>query len=185
VVEIAGKLAEEVYKDEIFIKKLSSKIKSELKWVSKVRIAKSLPDALNISVVEYEPLAIWESENKKYVIDKDGNKIAIDDGENFDKLLILSGDEANLNAKSLFNILAIDSKTSADIYSATFVGKRRWDVRFESGLIVKLPENKIEESWKELIKIYNMPRTLDNVDMIDLRVDGKIYLKLKHTKPTA
>jgi cell division septal protein FtsQ len=100
----------------------------------------------------------------------------LDNGE-FDHLMILTGQDANFSAKSLFNILAIDPEISANIYSATWVGSRRWDIRFSNNLLVKLPENNIQDAWERLIKIYNIPGSLINLNLIDLRIDKKIYLE--------
>ena len=55
----------------------------------------------------------------------------------------------------MFNILVINSEISQDIYSANWVGNRRWDIRFFDGLLVKLPEIEISDAWSDLIKIYS------------------------------
>jgi cell division septal protein FtsQ len=92
-------------------------------------------------------------------------------------MIILSGKNANQNAKSLFNILVINSEISQDIYSANWVGKRRWDIRFFDGLLVKLPEIEISDAWRDLIKIYLSSKNDKAIKSIDLRVDGKIYFQ--------
>ena len=92
-------------------------------------------------------------------------------------MIILSGRGANQNAKSLFNILVINSEITQDIYSANWVGNRRWDIRFFDGLLVKLPEIEISDAWKDLIKIYSKSKNDKAIKSIDLRVGGKIYLQ--------
>ncbi len=150
----------------------------ELPWVKNVIISRTLPSDLNIIIEEHEPFAIWQDNNIKYIIDKEGNIIIeIKDENSFSDLLILSGANANIRAKSLFNILVSDLAISQDIYSATLIGLRRWDIRFNNGLLVKLPELNIEKSWKDMIRIYNEPGSLIDLKSIDLRIDGKIYLQ--------
>jgi cell division septal protein FtsQ len=162
------------------ISEIKNKIKSELPWVDKVLVARNLANnSLIIEISEYVPFAILKDGDKKYIVDKDGDMVLVDDISEYGHLVILSGKKANENVKSLFNILAINPSLNSNIYSANWVGKRRWDIRFENGLIVKLPENDINKAWEKLIKIYSLPGSMINLNMIDLRLDGKIYLEYK------
>jgi len=164
--------------NETLMQVLAKEIKQDMPWINQINITRTLPNSLNIAITEYEPFAIWQNNGQKYVIDKDGNKVKIDnDNTEFEHLVILSGDGANLNVKSLFNIFVINPEFSTKIYSATWVGNRRWDIRFENGLLVKLSANNLQQSWQNLIKIYNMQNSLTNLQTIDLRIEKKIYLK--------
>ena len=162
------------------VQNLIDKIKSQLNWIDKVTIKRLMPDILNIEVEEYKPFAIWINNDKKFIIDKEGNSIPFleeyEQSEEFKNMIILSGNGANENAKSLFNILVINSEISQDIYSANWVGNRRWDIRFFDGLLVKLPEIEISNAWNDLIKIYSASKNDKAIKSIDLRVSGKIYL---------
>lgn len=162
---------------EPLIKKLVVEIKKNLPWVNKVVITRSMPNLISIAVTEYEPFAIWQDGEKKYVTDKDGNIVLVNDIAEFKHLVILSGKGANTHAKSLFNIFTIDPTLSGRVYSATWLGGRRWDIRFDNGLLIKLPEDNISEAWHSLIKIYTMPGSILGLKVIDLRVEGKIYLE--------
>lgn len=152
-------------------------IRANLPWVKDVTLSRSIPDILNVKVGEYEPFAIWQEGEKKYIIDRDGNKIDYQELEGLEKMVVLSGQGANINARSLFNIFAIDSVLSQQVYSATWVGNRRWDIRLDNGLLIKLPENNIAGAWNSLIKIYNLPGSLDGIKVIDLRIAEKVYLQ--------
>ena len=160
------------------IQNFITKIKAELPWVDQVMIARSMPNILNISITEYEPFAIWQNDGKKFITDKKGNLIPIDNNtDEFRHMVILSGKGANLHAQSLFNIFTIDPNLSANVYSATWIGDRRWDIRLENGLLIKLPENNISNAWRRLIKIYNMPGSIMGLKILDLRISDKIYLE--------
>jgi cell division septal protein FtsQ len=165
---------------ETLIYKIKNKIKSDLPWVDKVLVTRNLAnDSLTIEISEYVPFAILKDGDKKYIVDKDGNMVLVSDISEYGHLVILSGKKANENIKSLFNILAINPRFNSNIYSANWVGKRRWDIRFENGLIVKLPEKDINKAWGKLLKIYSLPGSMIDLNMIDLRLDGKIYLEYK------
>jgi cell division protein FtsQ len=159
------------------IRSLIDEIKNKLPWVNQVVITRSMPNILNITVTEYEPFAIWQNEGVKYLTDKEGNLIPYEDAEEFQNMVILSGKGANNNAKSLFNIFATDPELSVNVYSATWVSNRRWDIRFNSGLLIKLPESNISNAWQKLIKIYNMPGSIVGLKIIDLRIPDKVYLE--------
>jgi len=160
----------------LIVKRVKEEIE-KLPWVEKVTVTRNLPNTLNISITEYEPFAIWQNKNNRYVINKDGKIIEIDDKRQFDNLLILTGKNANFHAKSLFNILTIDSAISRNIHYAAWVGDRRWNITFFGGVLVKLPANNVSDAWSRLIKIYNMPGSLIGLKVIDLRNSEKIYLE--------
>jgi cell division septal protein FtsQ len=159
------------------IKELIKQIKSQLPWVDQVTITRSMPKSLNISITEYVPIAIWQNGSDKFFTDKKGNLIPFEDLEEFRHMVILSGENANKSAKSLFNIFTINPTLSTKVYSATWVSNRRWDIRFENGLLIKLPEKNISNAWHNLIKIYNMPGSILGLKTIDLRVPSKVYLE--------
>jgi len=164
-------------KPEFLIQNLVDEIKTQLPWVSQITITRSLPNTLNITIIEFAPFAIWQNDGKKFIIDKDGNTVPFQAEEEFEKMIILSGNSANIHARSLFNIFAVNSDVSVNVYSATWVGNRRWDIRLENGLLIKLPENDISDAWVNLIKIYKMPGSISGLKMIDLRIKDKIYLE--------
>lgn len=156
---------------------LIDEIKTKLPWIDKITINRSMPSTLNISIIEYQPFAIWKNRGKKFVIDKEGNSVPIETLEGFKNLIILSGRNANIHVRSLFNIFTIDPELSANVYSANWIGNRRWDIRLENGLLIKLPNRDISKSWENLIKIYKMPGSVVGLKVIDLRIPHKIYLE--------
>jgi len=166
--------------DISLIEFLAKEVKNNHGWINKINISRTLPNSLNISITEYKPFALMHSGSEKFVIDKDGNKVKITDDSQFEGMIILSGDNANLNIKSLFNIIAINPEISSGLYSATWVGNRRWDIRFENGLLIKLPSDNIDEAWQNLIKIYQSEKIIENIRLIDLRIKGKTYLETKN-----
>lgn len=160
-----------------FIEITANEIKNNLGWVNKVKLKRQLPNNLKVEIEEYEPFATWQNEGQRFLIDKDGNIIETVRTNEFSHLIILSGKYANLRAKSLFNILVTNPDFSANVYSANLVGGRRWDVRFENGLVAKLPYQDLVQAWQRLIVIYNTPGALKGLNSIDLRIKDKIYLE--------
>lgn len=162
---------------EHFISNLITKIKTQIPWVDQITIIRTMPNILNIVISEYKPFAIWQNIDDKYFTDKDGNLVPYQDIKQYSDMVILSGKEAHKNAKSLFNIFAIDPVFSANVYSATWISQRRWDIRLKNGLLVKLPQKDIANAWHSLIKIYNSKGSNIGLKVIDLRISDKIYLE--------
>ncbi len=153
-----------------------------LPWVKEVAVRLSLQESLNIYIKEHQPFAIWEDAGKKYIISQEARIIDTSNIENFNNLVILSGQDAYKNAQSLFKIISSQNQISQNIYSATWVGGRRWNIRLEDGLLIKMPADQgenIANSWRNFIEIYNMPGSTIGLKTIDLRVEGKIYLEYK------
>lgn len=169
--------------DELLVKILAKKIKFNHKWVEEVRVFRNLPNNLLIEIHEFLPFAIWQDGDEKFVIDKLGNKIKLskEDEENydFDDLIILTGQNANLNAHKLFNILTLNPTLSSRIYSATWVGNRRWNIRFENNILVKLPAKNASLAFKNLQQIFATKGALYNLKTVDLRIEDKTYLEYK------
>ena len=168
-------------------KNLGSKIIDEIRleiekinWVKEVFINRNIFSNLDIKIVEYSPFAIWEDNGKRYIIDKDGIKIDVKNIDDFDYLIIANGAKANLKIKSLFNIFSAKPKIGRNVYSVSLVGDRRWDIRFHNNILVKLPEKNIDKAWKRLEKIYNNYDLMENISIIDLRIENKTFLKINN-----
>lgn len=168
---------------EFSIQDLVVRIRDSELWVDQVTASRVMPNILNITIVEYEPFAIWQHSGKKFVIDKNGHPIEINqDNADYQDFIIISGDGANINAISLFNIFASNPQIAKNIYSATWVGNRRWDVRLNNGILIKLPESNISDAWDSLVKIYKMSNLTIGLKAIDLRISDKIYLEYENNK---
>ncbi len=166
-----------------FIKRVVEQVKKDSPWVKNIVVTRTMPSNLKIEITEYEPFALWQDGGKKYVIDREGTPILIDDLSEFEHMIILTGKGANTHARSLFNILAIDEKLSSEIYSASWVGGRRWNVRLESNTLVKLPENNIITAWQRLAEIYAKYKySFGDIKVIDLRITDKLYLEYEDSR---
>ena len=67
---------------------------------------------------------------------------------------------------------------------ARYVSKRRWDLIFddvENGIIVKLPQENVEDAWKKLIKLDKTKGILKRkLTFIDLRLKNKVVVKISN-----
>jgi cell division protein FtsQ len=109
-------------------------------WVQDARVSRRLPDTLLVDIVERQPAAIWQYQGKLNLIDKDGVILQPVDPQAMPDLPIVVGPDANTQASELTGLLDAAPRLKAMFVGATWVGDRRWDVRFNTGETLALPE---------------------------------------------
>jgi cell division protein FtsQ len=166
----------------IFAVSLSDlKSKTEgLDWVKSVKISRILPDKLHISIVETKPIALGQKDRKIYIIDEEGSIINDKIMQDHLDLPIIVGDGVEIYAPSLIKMLKQDHILFKKIQSITRVSERRWNIRFDNGLEVKMPEENMENAWQKIIKMNQKDNLFlpDNA-IIDLRIANKIFIEKK------
>lgn len=109
-------------------------------WVKDARVSRRLPDTLVIDIVERTPSALWQNKQQLTLIDDGGVVLDRVPVSKMPDLPLVIGAGANKRASQLKTILADAPSMQAQLASATWVGGRRWDLSFQSGEIVALPE---------------------------------------------
>ncbi|OAN46630.1 cell division protein [Paramagnetospirillum marisnigri] len=157
--------------------------RSRLEALPSVRAAaveRRLPGAVHVSIVERQPVALWQTEGRFVLVDRDGHRIpgAI---EGFEDLPLIVGDGAPQRTDELFALLAAEPELAGRVKAAIRVGNRRWTVKLddvERGLEVRLPELDTPQAWRRLAEL-EKKRGLSSkqVTMVDLRVPERLILK--------
>jgi len=109
-------------------------------WIREARVSRRLPDTLVVDIVERRPIAIWQHEGQLSLIDVDGVVLEPVRVEAMPELLLVVGAEANQHLASLATLIASAPHLRPQVAGATWVGGRRWDLRFQTGEILTLPE---------------------------------------------
>lgn len=152
-----------------------------LPWIVSAEIERHYPDRLLVTVKEAEPMALWQRNQKLFLVSRDGKVIETADLSKYAKLLVIVGDKAPERADALFDLLAREPELKSRVTAAIFVGKRRWNLRFDNGLDVKLPEDKPADAWSRLASLQREYGVLDkDVSVIDLRLPDQIVLRQAH-----
>jgi cell division protein FtsQ len=150
-------------------------------WVQDARVSRRLPDTLVIDIVERTPSALWQDRQRLALIDSDGvvlDRVKVD---NMPDLPLVIGPGANARAGQLKAILADAPAMQAQLASATWVGGRRWDLSFQSGEIVALPEGEqaARAAITKFAKVDQSNGLLGRgLVRFDLRVPGKMIVRL-------
>jgi cell division protein FtsQ len=150
-------------------------------WVRDARVSRRLPDTLVIDIVERTPSALWQDRQRLALIDSDGvvlDRVKID---NMPDLPLVIGPGANARVSELKAILADSPTMQAQLASATWIGGRRWDLSFQSGEIVVLPEGQ-QAARAALAKFAKADRSNGllgrGLVRFDLRIPGKMIVRL-------
>ena len=152
-----------------------------LPWIVSAEIERRYPDRLLVTVKEAEPMALWQRNQKLYLVSRAGKVIETADLGRYAKLLVIVGDNAPERAEALFDLLAEQPQLKSRVTAAVFVGKRRWNLRFDNGIDVKLPEENPASAWSRLADLQKQYGLLEkDVRIIDLRLSDQVVLRRAH-----
>ncbi len=155
-----------------------------LPWIRAASLQRVFPDTVRVRIVERRPLAIWQQENKHYLIDKEGTVITSKIPQNFQNLLVLVGKNAPLGAITLINVLEREPKLQKRVDAAVRVGNRRWNIRMDNGTNIRLPANNPLAAWGRFAKLDRKYNLLGkNLLSIDLRIPGQLIIRTRSDPP--
>lgn len=109
-------------------------------WVKDARVSRRLPDSLVIDIVERRPAALWQNDRGLTLIDEEGVVLDTVKVGNMPDLPLLIGPGANAHEAELRRLMDGVPTLGPQLTSATWVGGRRWDLAFQSGEVLALPE---------------------------------------------
>ncbi len=148
-------------------------------WVHSARVSRVLPGTIQIAVSERVPYAFWQQKRKLRLIDREGVEITQKDLVHFAKLPLVVGEGAPRHAKALFDLMESEPALGKRIKAAVRVGDRRWDLHFENGSIVRLPETGAEVAWKRLAGIEKDQGVLErDIVSVDMRLGDRMTIRL-------
>ena len=150
-------------------------------WVKDARVSRRLPDTLVIDIVERRPSALWQSQGQLALIDDGGvvlDRVPVD---KMPDLPLLIGPGANGQAEELTSLMSAVPTLKPQLASATWVGGRRWDLNFQSGETIALPEGD-SAARAALTKFASLDKSSGllgrGIVRFDLRVPGKMIVRL-------
>ena len=142
------------------------------------------PDRIYVRVVERTPVAIWQNEGELAVIDRDGHTISGEDVTRFTSLPLVVGKGAESAAAALLDLLAQQPTLRDHVKAAVRVGERRWNLRLDNGVEVRLPEEGAQTALAELVRLAREQDILSrDIKAIDLRFPDRLIVKLPQAQP--
>ena len=153
-------------------------------WVEDARVYRRLPDTLVVDIVERQPAAIWQHNRQLTLIDREGIVLEPVKLEAMPDLPLVIGPGANRHSGALNALLAAAPELKPMMEGATWIGGRRWDLRFQSGEVLALPEGQ-ELAQKALVKFARMDQATQLLGRgfarFDMRIPGKFIVRVSRT----
>jgi cell division protein FtsQ len=150
-------------------------------WVKDARVSRRFPDTLVIDIVERTPAALWQNDEGLSLIDAEGVVLDRVPVSRMPDLPLLVGKGANAQAVPLERLLDKVPALKAQLVSAKWIGQRRWDLTFQSGETVLLPEGEAA-AGSALAKFAKMDKSAGllgrGIVRFDLRIPGKMTVRL-------
>ena len=134
---------------------------------------KHYPSKLIVNLKKTKFLAITKINGVNFYVGSNGNLIKTKD--NIEDLPIIFGKINVLEFLKLKNLIDNSNFDFSDVKNLYFFKSKRWDIETKDGLLLKLPQKNLTESFQLFINIIN-DQYLDEINVIDLRQNNLLIL---------
>lgn len=150
-----------------------------LPWVEVAAVRKIYPHTLEVRVEEREPFALWQQGASLSVIERSGEVIAPFSGGKQALLPLIIGTGAPAKAPDFLEKIKRYPELAARVKGYIRVGERRWDLKLENGITVKLPEDNEDRAIAELVKLDHDNGLLTrDIAAVDMRLSDRLVVEL-------
>ncbi|GIL39786.1 cell division protein FtsQ/DivIB [Roseiterribacter gracilis] len=152
----------------------------QIPWVSSATVSRRLPDTVHVMITERRPIALWQNSGKLTLIDRDGTDLGVPASglDEFRDLPLVVGPDAPRHTQAMLDALKAVPDLAKRVSAMVRVGARRWDLRLDNGVDVKLPEEDVAAALKQVANAAANEKLLDrDVRTVDLRLPGKMVLQ--------
>lgn len=150
-------------------------------WIKEARVSRRLPDTLVVDVVERAPAAVWQMDGRLQLIDAEGvvlEGVALD---SLPDLPLVIGPAANLHVGALGQLLEAVPHLKPQVEGASWVGTRRWDIRFQTGEVLALPEG-VDAARRALLNFARIDQQTQVLGRgfarFDMRIPGRFIVRV-------
>ena len=150
-----------------------------LPWVESASVRKIYPDVLEVTIEERKPFAIWQHGRELSLIDAEGRIIAPFRQERFATLPLVIGRGANERAAEFLSRLDRVPGLAARTKALIRVADRRWDLRLENGIAIRLPEFGEDAAVDEIARLDREQGILSrDIAAVDMRLEDRLVVQL-------
>lgn len=150
-----------------------------LPWVEDVAVRKVYPSTLEVRVDERAPFAIWQHGAALTLIEADGTVIAPLSGQRHATLPLVVGRGADKAAAEFLARVAAYPAIASRIRGYVRVSDRRWNLRLDNGVTVKLPEQGEAGALAELAALDAGSGLLSrDIRAVDMRLPDRLVVRL-------
>ncbi|MBZ9916916.1 MULTISPECIES: cell division protein FtsQ/DivIB [unclassified Mesorhizobium] len=150
-----------------------------LPWIEVAAVRKVYPHTLEVRVEERQAFALWQQGSDLSVIEKDGAVIAPFSGGKQVLLPLLIGASAPAKAPEFLAKIEKYPDLATRIRGYVRVGDRRWDLKLDNGITVKLPEDGEDQALAELVGMDHDKGLLSrDIAAVDMRLSDRLVVQL-------
>ncbi|MDO7842012.1 cell division protein FtsQ/DivIB [Sphingomonas immobilis] len=124
-------------------------------WIEDAHVSRRLPDTLLVHIVERTPAAIWQNQGHLALISANGTYLEPVRADAMPDLPLVIGEHANEQNDAYKKLLDAAPALKPMVKAATWVGNRRWNLTFETGETLVLPEGE-DAAARALVKFAEM-----------------------------
>ncbi|MGN6622083.1 MAG: cell division protein FtsQ/DivIB [Sphingomonas sp.] len=151
-------------------------------WIKDAHVSRRLPNMLLIHIDEREPAAVWQDDGKLMLIDASGVLLSDVSPDRMPALPLIIGDGANGQEPAYQALLEAAPALRPRVRAATWVGNRRWNLLFDTGETLMLPEDNAAAALVRFAELDGTDRLLGKGFV---RFDLRDPTKLVARKPDA
>jgi len=148
-------------------------------WIADATVLKLYPDRLQISVTEREAFALWQMDGRLSVIASDGTVLEPFIEDRYRGLPLVVGRGAARQARSFLAVVDRYPDIRSLLRASVLVAERRWNMRLNSGIDVRLPEMNVEQALDRLVALDREKKLLSrDIVSVDLRLPDRVTVRL-------
>ncbi len=151
----------------------------ELPLVRRAQVMRLLPSQLHVVIEERAPYAVWQHKSALHLVDQDGEVLKKMKRRTYADLPLIVGDGAASNARELLDELAHWPQIKSKVQAAVRVADRRWNLKLENGLEIRLPEDDPARALKKVAELDARHKILSgDAVSVDLRLSDRVTIRL-------
>jgi cell division protein FtsQ len=148
-------------------------------WIADATVLKLYPDRLQIDIAERSPFALWQVDGRLSLIADDGAVLESYVTPRFRSLPLVVGAGAQTRAREFLVLLDRYPQVRSVTKAVILVGERRWNLRLNEGVDVRLPENDVGNALATLTRLDQEDRLFSrDITAIDMRLPDRLTVRL-------
>ena len=150
-----------------------------LPWILDAEVRKVYPDTIEIKLKEKVAFGIWQHGMELSLIEKSGKVIATLRDNKFAHLPLFVGQNAAAGAEEIMRDFDQWPDVKARVKAFMRVAGRRWNVQLDNGIVIKLPEHRMDRAMAELAQFDREQQVLErDILAVDLRLEDRTTVQL-------
>lgn len=152
---------------------------ASLPWVEEVAVRKVYPHTIEVHVEERQAFALWQSGGKLSVIERSGRVIAPYSGGKQALLPLFVSADVPENGPEMLAKIEEFPALAARVKGYVRIADRRWDLRLQNGVTVRLPEVGEDQAIATLARLDHEDGLLSrDIVAVDMRFPDRLVVQL-------